>query len=236
MDAKNKICLMLATFFVLLLLSLCVLKAQAGWYNDLYGPVPSTPEVGPPVHADGNNGNNTLYPPLFPPTLSTVIKDSFVIAVCASAGDLTSDCLDKTVYEASLKLGGLFISSYLKGNLDHLFRLTVPNLYSLYLTVELLCLLEIMAVNALLAQLENDFRKLRAFNWTTEAEKALALIIIRKDEATINMWNREAREEANKGINWSHNWNGNGNSSHDFHPGPAYEQLKTISSLGWLNR
>jgi len=231
MDAKNKICLILATFFVLLLLSLCVLEAQVDWYND-YGPVPPVPPVPDPVPPD------PLPPDPLPPdpTPSIVIKDSFVIAVCAITGDLTSDCLDKTVYEASMKLGGLFISSYLKGNLNHLFRLTVPNLYPLILTAELLCLIATTTIDIVAAQLENDFRELRAFNWPTEAEKARNLLIIRKDEDTINKWNREAREEANKGINWSHNWNGNGNSIHDFHPGPAYEQLKTISSLGWLNR
>jgi hypothetical protein len=188
------------------------------------------------VPADGSNGNNTPYPPPLIPTLSTVIKDSFVIEVCANAGDLKSDCLGKTVNEASLKLGELFISSYFKGNLGHLFRLTVPNHYHLYQTAELLISIEIEAINMVQDKIVSDLRKMQAFHWPTEAEKALALLIIQKDEATINKWNREAREEANKRINWSHNWNGNGNSSHDFHPGPAYEQLKTIASLGWLNR
>ncbi|GAG63917.1 unnamed protein product [marine sediment metagenome] len=75
MDAKNKICLMLATFFVLLLLSLCVLKAQAGWFNDLYGPVSPVPDPGPPVPADGNNGNNTSDLPFPTPALPTVSRN-----------------------------------------------------------------------------------------------------------------------------------------------------------------
>lgn len=235
MDAKNKICLMLVTFFVLLLLFLCVLKAQADWFND-YGPVPPVPDPGDPVPADDSNGNNTPYPPPFPPVPSPVIKEAFDLAVGAITGDLTSDCLGKTVNEASLKLGGLFISSYLKGNLNHLFRLTVPNLYPQYQILQLLISIEIESINRVQAQIVSDLRKIRAFYWPTEAEKERALLMIQKDEDTINKWKREAREEANKGINWSHNWNDNENSNHDFHPGPAYEQLKTISSLGWLNR
>jgi len=77
MDAKNKICLMLATFFVLLLLSLCVLKAQAGWFNDLYGPVSPVPDPGPPVPADGNNGNNTSDLPFPTPALPTVSRNKW---------------------------------------------------------------------------------------------------------------------------------------------------------------
>jgi len=210
------------------------------WFND-HGPVPPVPPVpdpSEPVPADGSNGNNTPYPLPPIPVPSPVIEEAIFLAVRVNAGDLTSDCLDKTVYETSLKLGGLFISSYLKGKLGHLFRLTVPSLYSLYLTVELLISIEIEAINIVQAQIVSDLRKMRAFHWlwSTEAEKERLLLMIQKDEDTINKWNREAREEANKGINWSHNWNGNGNSSHDFHPGPAYEQLKTIASLGWLNR
>ena len=98
--------------------------------------------------------------------------------------------------------------------------------------------IESRAINTTLAKLENDIRRLRAFEWPTEAEKKRALNIIQNDENTINNWNREAREEANNHVNWSHRWNydGNGNSKHEFHLGPAYEQLKTISSLGWLVR
>lgn len=236
MDAKNKICLMLATFFVLLLPSLCVPEVQANWWNN-YGPVPPVPDPDPPVPADGSNGNNTSDPLPIIPTVPTFIKDSYLIAVCAIAGDLTSDCVRKTVGEASLKLGGVFISSYLKGNLSNSFRLFVPNLYYLQLNLELLRLIETTTIAAVQAQLENDLtKKLQPFYWPTGLTKAQALLIIREDEATIKRWNREAREEAKKGTNWSHNWNGNGNSSYDFHPGPAYEQLKTISSLGWPNR
>jgi len=180
---------------------------------------------------DNGNGNGDDSP-----APHTVIKEAFVIAVCANAGDPTSGCLGKTVDEASLKLGGLFVKSYLKGYLSDLFRLTIPNLYPQYQTIQLLYFAETRAINTVQAQLENDLRKLRAFEWPTETEKERALLIIRKDEETINKWNKNAREEANKGINWTHNWNANGGSSHDFRPGPAYEQLKTISSLGWLKR
>jgi hypothetical protein len=199
------------------------------------------PDVSPPTCVSGcdgndnegngndNNGNDS-------PTPSLLIKGASVIAICANAGDPTSGCLAKTVDEASLKLGGLFVKSYFKGYLNDLFRLTVPNLYPQYQTIQLLYSVEIRTINTVQTQLENDLRKLRAFEWPTENQKEQALFIIRQDEEAINKWNNKAREEAKKGTNWYHSWNGNGQSVHDFHPGPAYEQLKTISSLGWLNR
>lgn len=111
-----------------------------------------------------------------------------------------------------------------------------PAAYSQYQAIRLLQFVTERAIATTQAKLENDLRSLQPIVWPTEADKKRAFAIIRKDEVTINKWGREAREEAYKGINWIHKWNANGDSSHDFRPGPAYGQLKTISSLGWLQR
>lgn len=211
------------------------MKKKPNWWEQ-YDHVPRTSNVPTPKPVDDSNGNNTLDLPTSNPVPPTVVQKTFVMAVCAYVGDPTSGCLGKTVHEASLKLGEEFVSNYLKGGISNSFRLIIPILYSHSLALELLRLVATENIKAVWAELQNNLRKLQAINWPTAAEKARRLRIIRQDEETINKWKIEAREEANKGINWSHNWNGPGNSSHDFHPGPAYEQLKTISSLGWLNR
>jgi hypothetical protein len=85
------------------------------------------------------------------------------------------------------------------------------------------------------AIVKEDIGKLRAFGgWPTTISKDQALLIIQKDEITIAKWNKEATEEANKGDHWVYDGSESQNSSYKFCPGSAYEQLKTISSLGWL--
>lgn len=211
-------------------LPILFLKAQADWYNN-HGPVPNVPDVDPPSGGNGDGGDDDTLPP-------GPSEEGFVIASCAFTGDPTSGCLDESVGEASMELVTMFAKAYLNSSLSDTVRLIIPAVYSQYEAIQLLYFVETRAINTTQTKLVNDFGRLRALEWSTEAEKARALIIIQNDENTINKWNREAREEANNHINWSHEWDYDGkeNSKHDFHLGPAYEQLKTISSLGWLNR
>jgi hypothetical protein len=232
MDTKIKICLILTTFFVLSLFSHFVIKAQADWYND-HGPVSTPPEPIRPSPIDCST--ITIDGSPIPPTVTEI---AIVIAVCANAGDPTSACLGESVDRASQYLVTMFASTYLNSYLGYTVKLMIPAIYPQYQAIQLLYFIEIRAINTTQAKLENDLRRLRAFEWPTEAEKERALTIIQNDENTINKWNREAREEANNHANWTHRWNDDGNeySTHEFHFGPAYEQLKNISSLGWLVR
>ncbi|HUT86430.1 MAG TPA: hypothetical protein VMW66_06325 [Elusimicrobiales bacterium] len=156
------------------------------------------------------------------------------MAVCISAGEPTSACINQELNKASSKLGKMLIKSLIYGYVDRTFLLIIPSLYPTYKISKFLYDTEISSIKIVQDTITEDLKKLRAFKWPTEADRQRALRMIYEDEKTLKRWNMEARIEARKGANWRKDWNGNGNSKHSFHPGPAYQQLKTLESRGWL--
>ncbi len=259
MDTKKRKCFVLTIFSILVLLSNFILNAQADWSN-YPGPVPNPPEVGPPECVSGcdeidnnsseneteneiinNNGNNNAVNKPTPTTALEAAQMGYSLAVSGLRGEaIISPRVAVDFKEPSEKLAALLIETCVKGLLMGVlirrYQVVVPAsiLMSEYERIELLYDIEAMSISNATATLERDFKKLRGFDWPTEAEKEQALAIIRSDERTVTRWNIQARYEAYKGNNWRLTGNVNGNFVYNFYPGPAYEQLTTISSLGWL--
>jgi hypothetical protein len=133
-------------------------------------------------------------------------------------------------------LGGELVNGFLEQVGLSIFMLYLPEVYYPAQTAKFLYDVENGAIGVVQAKIEYDQGRVQTLQWPTEEDKRRALVIIQNDEKTIEKWNREAREEARTGINWSRLSPSNGSRGYRFNPGRSYEQLRTIQSFGWLKR
>lgn len=156
-----------------------------------------------PINFNPLSGDEPLLPQAEP----------YAVTVCISYNDMTaSGCADKkTPSQASEKLAAMVLNKYLKGSAVRPFRVVMPASVPSPQQTQLLRQIETEAI----AIIETRMLK--------EGNQQKQNIII--EDVKI------ARQEAQNGVNWSHNLT-NDKSSHDFHTGKAFSQLNNILISG----
>lgn len=170
-----------------------------------------------------------------PQHYTDIFPGAYVAAVCMATSHPSSTCLNRQMDAASKLLGEELIKVFLGSVAESAFHAYLPSIYPAARTAKFLFDTEMKTINLVQARIENDLGRARALEWPTEEEKRRSLLIIQNDERTIEKWNRQAREEATKGVNWSRLSIDAHARAYTFHAGPAYAQLRTIESFGWLS-
>ncbi len=139
--------------------------------------------------------------------------EPYAVTVCLSYNDVSiSGCADKkTPLEASEKLAAMILNKYLKGGEIRPFKVVMPSSMPPDQQIQLL------------RQIETDAIAIIEAGILKEGNPQKQNIII--DDVKI------ARQEAQSGINWSHNLKDD-KSTHDFHIGKAFSQLNKILISG----
>lgn len=185
---------------------------------------------------EGNNVIDNSYPHPFIPDYSTGIRRGFVFTACSFQGNLLEACLNKNIEKAAADLIVFIGGGYLQNYVDEKYLILIASSYGTYEALKQIAAIEHRTAFMVQRQLRNDLQRLRGFDWPTEADKKRALIVIQNDENTLNKWWAEAIQQSKTGNNWSNDYDDSKNLGYVFHIGPAYKQLKTLSSLGWLKR
>jgi hypothetical protein len=154
---------------------------------------------------------------------------SYSIAVCMAAYDTSGSCIGKTQMQTTQILAGMILKQYFKGIEAGYFRVLMPSGAPSIEQIQWLRKMERKAIDDVEAQMLEDIRKGKAFWWETEARKQENLAAIMQDA---NM----ACQEADSGINWSHNVQEGAGTSHDFQAGKGLQLLKSIAESGWRGR
>lgn len=156
-----------------------------------------------PINFNPLSGDELLLP----------LAEPYAVTVCISYNDMTaSGCADKkTPAQASEKLAAMVLNKYFKGIAVRPFRVVMPSSVPSAQQTQLLRQIETEAI----AIIETKMLK--------EGSQQKQNIII--EDVKI------ARQEAQSGINWSHNMRDD-KSSHDFHTGKAFTQLNNILISG----
>ena len=141
------------------------------------------------------------------------MAEPYAVTVCLSYNDVSvSGCADKkTPSQASEKLAAMILNKYLKGVEVRHFRVVMQPSVPSDQQIQLL------------RQIETDTIAIIESRMLKEGSQQKQNIII--GDAKI------ARQEAQSGINWSHNMKDD-KSSHDFHTGKAFSQLNNILISG----
>jgi hypothetical protein len=160
-------------------------------------------EIIHPINFNPLSGDEPLLPQAEP----------FAVTICLSYNDMTaSGCVDKkSPSQASEKLAAIVLNKYFKGTAVRPFRVVVPASMPSPQQTQLLRQIETEAI----AIIETRILK--------EGSQQKQNIII--EDVKI------ARQEAQSGVNWSHNMRDD-QSSHDFHTGKAFSQLNNILISG----
>jgi hypothetical protein len=151
----------------------------------------------------------------------------YAVIICLSYNDKNaSGCVEKnTPSEASEKLAAMIIQKYLKGIEIRPFRVVMPSAMPPDQQIQLLRQIETQAVSIIGTRMLEELRSSNIFlTETQEGRRQRQNIII--EDAKIAM------QEAQKGINWSHNVKDD-KSTHNFHNGKAISQLNNILISRW---
>ena len=150
----------------------------------------------------------------------------YAIMICLLYDDATAPgCADKkTVREASELLADVILNKYFKGTDIRPFRVVMPQAVTSEEQIRLLRQIETDAISIIESGMLNDLKSLTIFSSETEEGRAQKKNIIIEDAKT-------ARQEAEKGVNWSHN-SKEDRSVHTFHEGKAFVQLNQILISG----
>lgn len=183
-------------------------------------PTPTPAPTPQPAPAPAPNPNGGSRPPV-------TFGQTFVIAVCINASDVTDDCLQEGKWEAATKLSELYLK---KLTVDKLV-LQFPDIMSRAEQLSLLVKVEIQTIAAVEAKMNADIAKLTPFPWDAEQDRQRKQAVVDEDNRKVQAWARKARSEANSGSNWSHNWSSN-QHTFDFQS-EAYQQAQSINLNGW---
>jgi predicted transport protein len=216
-----------------------VLKAQdSDWTNS--GSTVNPPNPGNPVPADGSSSNGNGSDSADQNT--NFMSRSFVFGVCMNTYDISSACMQSKIGAAQMRLGTQILANRASNYLDYKFQIAFPDIYSRYKQMELLVKIETDMVSMVAKEIQKDILNAEAISWPTEAEKERARLIIQQDELTLGKWQKEAMGQANAGTNWTYNyhrtleWKYDDNLHFVFSPSAAYQQLLSITSVGWAKR
>lgn len=155
---------------------------------------------------------------------------AYVIAVCIYTKELSDECLDNGVLQATQRLGGLYLNQYLEKRTINSLTLRFPDFMSKAQQIHLLYKIERKAIQTVMQVIHADVAKLTPFIWETQQEKEQKEEFIRNEEKRVEQWEKDAISEANSGDSWSNDWPSN---SHTFQAGHAFRQLQHISIHGW---
>lgn len=158
------------------------------------------------------------------------VEQAYVIAVCANASDVSTQCLQQSAAEAAEKLSRMYMRQWAKRVLLHNLSIRFPKTISPMDQFRFLTRIEKTAIAAIQAKIQADIESLRPFEGDTAATKAAKWESVRKDRIAVNNWARNATSAAESNSNWSHDWSSN---THRFNEGNAFRQLKQISISGW---
>jgi hypothetical protein len=194
--------------------------------NPLPSPLPTGPRPLPP--------NPPPPRPPSPPPSQRVDSPS-VIAVCTSTGNLSEDCLNSGLLEASRTLGNAFVAQYESQIIISALTLHFPEAMERTRQIRFLQRVEERAIRTVVAVMKRDVAKLTPFKWDTERERQQKEAVVRDTAQQVKQWEQDASSNASKGTNWSHDWSSNSHTleRHNFQLGPAFSQLQHISTHGW---
>ncbi|PKN38221.1 MAG: hypothetical protein CVU62_05015 [Deltaproteobacteria bacterium HGW-Deltaproteobacteria-2] len=132
--------------------------------------------------------------------------ESYIVTVCLSFNNMpASGCSDKaTSTQASEKLAEIILDKYFKGTESRPFRVVMSSTMTMAQQKELLHQIEIQAM--------------------TLVETG----IFKSNGTFIKEYDKVAREEAERGVNWSHTSKDN-KSIHDFYTKKAFTRLNNIA-------
>jgi hypothetical protein len=149
--------------------------------------------------------------------------EPYVITACISYNDVTaSGCIDKeTPSQASEKLATMILNKYLKGVEVRPFRIVMPSSVPSAKQIQLLRKIETEAISIIEAKMLKDVKNSKMFLTATEEGR-------RQKQNDIIENAKIARQEVDRGINWSHSCKGD-RASHDFHTGKSFRQLDSIA-------
>jgi hypothetical protein len=149
--------------------------------------------------------------------------EPYVVTVCLSYNDaIASGCLDKeTPSQASEKLATMILNKYLKGIEVRPFRIVMPSSVPSAQQIQLLRKIETEAIAIIEAKMLKDVKNSKMFLTATEEGR-------RQKQNDIIENAKIARQEVDRGINWSHGCKGD-RASHDFHTGKSFRQLDSIA-------
>jgi hypothetical protein len=147
----------------------------------------------------------------------------YVVTACISYNDVTaSGCIDKeTPSQASEKLATMILNKYLKGIEVRPFRIVMPSSVPSEQQIQLLRKIETEAIAIIEAKMLKDVKNSKMFLTATEEGR-------RQKQNDIIENAKIARQEVDRGINWSHSCKGD-RASHDFHTGKSFRQLDSIA-------
>lgn len=150
----------------------------------------------------------------------------YAVTICLSYNDSTAPgCADKkTAPQASEHLAALILNKYFKGTDIRPFRVVMPNATPPEEQIRLLRQIETEAISIIETAMLANLKSLKIFSSETEEGRARKQNIIMEEIRT-------ARQEAEKGINWSHSARED-RDIHAFHEGKAFVRLNNIMISG----
>jgi hypothetical protein len=150
----------------------------------------------------------------------------YAVTICLSYNDSTAPgCSDKkTASQASEQLADVILNKYFKGNDIRPFRVVMPQAVPSEEQIRLLRQIETDAISIIETGMMQDLKSLKIFSSETEEGRSQKQNIIIEDVKT-------ARQEAEKGVNWSHSTKED-RSVHTFHEGKAFVQLNQVLISG----
>lgn len=152
----------------------------------------------------------------------------YAVTICLPYNDSTAPgCIDKmTTAQASEILAAMILQKYFKGAEIRPFRVVMPSIVPPEMQNRILCQIETDAIYIIESKILEDLKKSKIFSSESEEGRLHKQNIIIEDAKT-------AREDAQKGINWSHT-SKEDRSTHAFHEGKAFVKLDKALVSGRL--
>ena len=143
------------------------------------------------------------------------------------ASDYSDECLHQGELRAVAQIAQFYKDSYIKGELEQGLSIMFPSAMSRTKQLRFIAKVENKAIDAVVTVMKADVAKLTPFEWDSEAVKAQKRAAAEDSRREVRHWENEARSDADKGSNWSHDWSSN---SHDLmNDSHAFRQLQTIN-------
>ncbi len=153
---------------------------------------------------------------------------SYKLTVCVSYNNIVApSCRNKrTSSQASEILAAMILNKYLNGVEVRPFRVILPSATPLTEQTQLLRKIETEAIAIIEAKMLEELKKSKIFLSESEEGRQKRLNIITQDA-------KQALQEADSGVNWSHNIS-NDRSSHVFQSAKAFKQFISNISVAEL--
>ena len=193
-----------------------------------------TPNVPPPLGSPGMPDNwgtaqPDRSPPPDPPPPASPAARKFIIVACSHAIDGSAEC-QHDVANAAGSLADALAEEIVSGIVEKEMKLQFPSAFDKADQIRIIQKIEQVALATMELTLNNQLKQVAAFK-VNQLSAAEAQLAIAQHVAAVNRINQQAREQANTGENWDHNWQRN---THWFRfQSNAYNQAHQIVISGW---